>query len=136
MQTVRQWLEQLGLPQYVEIFERNAVDPELLCELRDEGLERVDVRASRHRKKLPEATAEPNGGVAPTVTIRANRPLKKSIGAQAERRQFPVAFCDLLGFTPLATKPGLKQLRAELFHYAVLGLRAPQSGSSSERRSC
>ena len=26
MQTVRQWLEQLGLPQYAEVFERNAVD--------------------------------------------------------------------------------------------------------------
>jgi SAM (Sterile alpha motif) domain-containing protein len=137
MHTVRQWLQQLGLPQSVEIFERNAVDLKLLGELRDEDLERIDVPAPGHRKKLLKATAESNGGVAPTVTIRASRPLKGSIGAQAERCQLPVVFCDLLGLTPLATKLGLKELRAELFRYAVLGVRAPQSGSSSsERRSC
>jgi len=134
VQTVRQWLEQLGLAQYVEIFERNAVDLELLCKLRDEDLERVDVPVPGHRKKLSKATAQPNGGVAPTVTIRASRPLKESIGAQVEHRHLPVVFCDLLGLTPLATKLGLKQLRAELFHYVVLGV--PQSRSSGERRSC
>ena len=77
MQTVSQWLQQLGLPQqYVEILERNAMDLELLCELRDEDPERVHVPAPGHRKKPPEAAAKPNGGAASAVTIRAHRPLR------------------------------------------------------------
>jgi hypothetical protein len=49
VQTVRQWLEQLGLAQYAEVFERNAVDPELLRELTDDDLEKVGVHALGHR---------------------------------------------------------------------------------------
>ena len=39
MQMVDQWLEQLGLPQCAEAFERNAVDVELVRELTDQDLE-------------------------------------------------------------------------------------------------
>lgn len=136
MQTVSQWLQQLGLPQqYVEILERNAMDLELLCELRDEDPERVHVPAPGHRKKPPEAAAKPNGGAASAVTIRAHRPLKQSPGAQAERHHLPAVFCDLLGFAPRATKLGPKPLHAELFRYGGLGACTSQS-RSSERRSC
>jgi SAM domain (Sterile alpha motif) len=55
MHTVRHWLNQLGLPQYAEVFERNAVDPDLLRELTDEDLEKLGVHALGHRKKLLKA---------------------------------------------------------------------------------
>ena len=38
MQTVRQWLEQLGLPQYAEVFERNAVDLNIAKDLTQQDL--------------------------------------------------------------------------------------------------
>ena len=49
MPTVRQWLEQLGLSQYAEAFERNALEFELLAELTDQDLEKLGVQAMVHR---------------------------------------------------------------------------------------
>ena len=54
MHTVRQWLEQLGLPQYAEVFERNAVDLDLLCELTDEDLEKLGVHALGPSQEAPQ----------------------------------------------------------------------------------
>ena len=55
MQTVRQWLEQLELSQYVEIFERNAVSLELAKELTDHDLRELGVEMLGHRKLLVRA---------------------------------------------------------------------------------
>jgi class 3 adenylate cyclase/tetratricopeptide (TPR) repeat protein len=112
MQTVRQWLAQLGLPQYAEVFERNAVDLELLCELTDEDLEKVGVQALGHRKKLLKAIAELNGGGPPTpAPIQLSPPPQESISAQAERRQLTVMFCDLVGSTALSQRLDPEELR-------------------------
>jgi hypothetical protein len=104
MQSVRQWLEQLGLPQYVEVFERNAVDLELLPELSDADLEKVGVDALGHRKKLLKAIAELNGSAASGATPRAVQdrlPAERSPSAAAERDQLTVMFSDLVGSTEL-----------------------------------
>ena len=114
MQSVRQWLEQLGLPQYVEVFERNAVDLELLPELSDADLEKVGVDALGHRKKLLKAIAELNGGATSGATPRAVQdqlPAEQSPSAAAERRQLTVMFSDLVGSTELATKLDPEPLR-------------------------
>jgi hypothetical protein len=55
MHTVKHLLEQLGLSQYAEVLERNAVALDLLCELTDEDLEKLDVHALGHRKKVLNA---------------------------------------------------------------------------------
>src|SRR5215475_12389418 len=55
MQSVRQWLDRLGLRDYAEIFERNAVDFELLRELTDPDLEKIGVHPLGHRKTLLKA---------------------------------------------------------------------------------
>jgi hypothetical protein len=55
MHTVSEWLEQLGLAQYADSFERDAVDPDLLSELTDADLETLGVHALGHRKKLLKA---------------------------------------------------------------------------------
>ena len=73
MQTVRQWLEQLGLVEYAEVFARNAVDFDLLRELTDVDLEKVGVAALGHRKKLLKAIAELSATVSPSPTARAAR---------------------------------------------------------------
>jgi class 3 adenylate cyclase len=112
MQTITQWLAQLGLPQYAEIFERNAVDLELLCELTDEDLEKVGVHALGHRKKLLKAIAELKGNGAPVASpIQQSPSPQESISSQAERRQLTVLFCDLVGSTALAQKLDPEDLR-------------------------
>ena len=53
MLSVRQWLNQLGLPEHADVFERNALELDLLCELTDEDLEKLGVHALGHRKRRP-----------------------------------------------------------------------------------
>jgi len=51
MEAVRQWLEQLGLVQYTEVFAKNDVDLETLRQLTEGDLEKLGVTL-RHQKKL------------------------------------------------------------------------------------
>ena len=114
MQTVKQWLELLGLPQYAEVFERNAVDLELLRELTDEDIEKLGVTPLGHRKKILKAIAELNDTLAPTPTEqppKVNPPHRQSMSAEAERRQLTVMFCDLVGSTALAQRLDPEELR-------------------------
>ena len=74
MQSVRQWLEQLGLVDYAEVYQRNAVDLDLLREPTDQDLEKIGVHPLGHRKKLLKAIAEQNGELAPTAPSRLASP--------------------------------------------------------------
>ncbi len=114
MQTVRQWLEQLGLLQYAEVFERNAVDLNLAKDLTQRDLRDLGVELLGHRKVLLRAIAELNGTQASAVTVQAVKdqlPPERSPSVEAERRQLTVMFCDLVGSTELATKLDPEQLR-------------------------
>ena len=141
MQTVGQWLEQLGLAQYTEAFERNAVDLDLVRELTEPDLEKLGVLALGHRKKLLRAISDlnPSGSPAATSHNRSNQPyLERPLGAEAERRQLTVMFCDLVGSTELATKLDPEQLRdvmqayqracgEVIARYVLLATRSPIS---------
>jgi class 3 adenylate cyclase/tetratricopeptide (TPR) repeat protein len=117
--TVRQWLDQLGLSQYAEVFERNAVDLDVLCELTDEDLEKVGVLALGHRKKLLKAIADLRGAgnASNQQAGQANPPSEPALGTGAERRQLTVLFCDLAGSTELAMKLDPEELRTLLQSY-------------------
>ena len=106
MQTVRQWLEHLGLTQYAGVFAENDVDLEALRLLAESDLEKLGVSLG-HRKKLLKAMAGLNG--AESLAPRAEP--NQSLGTQAERRQLTVMFCDLVGSTELASKLDPEQLR-------------------------
>jgi class 3 adenylate cyclase len=106
MQTVIQWLEQLGLAQYAEGFERNAVDPDLLSELTDADLETLGVHALGHRKKLLRAIDALRGAdtIAPprspdsyTPKHLAEKILTSKSALEGERKQVTVLFADLKG---------------------------------------
>ena len=114
MQTIRQWLEQLGFPQYAEAFERNAVDLNIAKELTQQDLRDLGVEALGHRKLLLHAIADLNGAQAPAATPQAVQdqlPSQRSLSAAAERRQLTVLFCDLVGSTELAQRLDPEALR-------------------------
>jgi class 3 adenylate cyclase len=137
MHTVRQWLEQLGLPQYAEIFERNAVDFDLLCELTDEDLEKRGVHALGHRKKLLKAidALRSAGTIAPprspdsyTPKHLAEKILTSKSALEGERKQVTVLFADLKGSMELLADrdpeearklldPVLEQMMEAVHHY-------------------
>ena len=48
---VAAWLNELGLTQYLETFERNEIDFHVLPELSDADLKEMGVSALGHRKK-------------------------------------------------------------------------------------
>lgn len=113
MRTVKQWLDELGLPQYAELFADNDVDFEALCLLTDAELEKVGVSLG-HRKKLLKALGELGERRAPapgTELVGPNLGPPDASSSEAERRQLTVMFCDLVGSTELSTKLDPEQLR-------------------------
>ena len=54
MSDVRQWLQSLGLGQYAEAFEENAVDEEVLADLTDEDLEKIGVKLGQLARAIAE----------------------------------------------------------------------------------
>ena len=58
MQSVRQWLEGIGLGEYAEALERNRIDLEIAKELNDQDLRELGIEALGHRKRLLKAIAQ------------------------------------------------------------------------------
>ena len=75
MNDVRDWLESLGLTQYVDAFESNDVDLHVLPSLNEGDLEKLGVSLG-HRKKMLKALAELDGGASDTVSS-ADPPLRR-----------------------------------------------------------
>ncbi len=127
MTEVSQWLEQLGLGRYADVFAENDVDEEVLRELTDADLEKLGVTLG-HRKKLLKAIAglaDAQEAAAPT----AAPPDTAVTEAQgAERRQLTVMFCDLVGSTVLSQQLDPEDLRELLAAYQQICADVVTSG--------
>ncbi|MDH3772239.1 MAG: hypothetical protein OET79_14795, partial [Nitrospirota bacterium] len=95
MSDVDNWLEAIGLGEYVAMFAEHKIDREVLPELTEQDLKDLGLPLG-HRKKFLRAVAalaeDPPAPATPT------RP------AGAERRQLTVMFVDLVGSTALSGK--------------------------------
>ena len=105
MDTVGQWLEQLGLPQYSKVFAENDVDLEALRLLAEDDLEKLGVSLG-HRKKVLKAidALRSAGTIAPprspdsyTPKHLAEKILLSKSALEGERKQVTVLFADLKG---------------------------------------
>jgi class 3 adenylate cyclase len=107
---IRQWLQDLGLGQYADAFDENAIDLDLLPDLEDGDLEKMGIAALGHRKKILRAIKQPAEPAAAPAR-------------QAERRQLTVMFCDLVGSTALSRELDPEDLREIMRRYqdAVAG---------------
>src|SRR5215467_6972959 len=100
------WLRSLGLERYEPAFRENEIDWEALPKLTAEDLKDLGVVLGGHRRRLLEAIAALDTAEAsPPATAAA------ASGAEAERRQLTVMFCDLVGSTPLSTRFDPEDLR-------------------------
>lgn len=113
-QSVRQWLAGIGLEQYADVFERNAIDLDVLPALTDAHFDKFGIGVLGHRLKLKRTIAglkslqrasEPADGFPPIS------------GAGPERRQLTVMFCDLVGSTALSQELDPEDLRALMQRY-------------------
>ena len=105
---VRDWLGGIGLGQYADAFEENAIEWELLTELDHDVLKDVGVIAAGHRLRILKATRVLGGEEAPAVASTApsepTSPAQTAPSGKAERRPLTVMFCDLADSTELSTK--------------------------------
>ena len=105
------WLQGLGLTKYLEAFEKNAIDADVLFELTADDLKDLGVEAVGHRRKLLAAIAALRRGQRDGQEEPADEPRNRNKAAGAERRQLTVLFCDLVGSTALAARLDPEDLR-------------------------
>ena len=120
MSDIREWLEELGLGEYVAAFQAERVAVENLPELTDADLKDIGLPLGP-RKSLLKAARElrqdgPEGDVVALDTTNAQA-LAAAPPREAERRQITVMFCDLVGSTALAEKLDPEELRGVMAAY-------------------
>ncbi|MFI5011634.1 MAG: adenylate/guanylate cyclase domain-containing protein [Hyphomicrobiales bacterium] len=106
------WLEEQGLGIYLEAFLDNDIDATILPHLTSTDLAELGVHSIGHRRRLLEGIAKLK---EPAERRPQERPSGKPVSAQqpalgqrqvvlAERRQVTTLFCDLVGYTQLASR--------------------------------
>jgi class 3 adenylate cyclase/tetratricopeptide (TPR) repeat protein len=96
------WLQELGLSQYADLFIQNEVDVATLKILSDADLKELGLPFGPRKRVL----AAVQGGGVPEAPSPAIAP------AEGERRQLVVLFCDIVGFTELSQQVDPEVLRA------------------------
>jgi hypothetical protein len=115
---VADWLRKLGLEQYEPAFRANEIDARVLPSLTAEDLKDLGVNLVGHRRRLLDAIAalrtRTEGSPLPDPPPPAE---EGRVGADAERRQLTVIFCDLVGSTALSTRLDPEDLREVIAAY-------------------
>src|SRR5262245_47851746 len=108
--TVREWLAAEGLSQYIELFEQNRIEVDVLRDLTEHDLLDLGIPLGDRKRRLKaiQSSAKPQSVDVPPVS-------SGRVAHEAERRQLTVMFCDLVGSTELSTKLDPEQLR-DLMH--------------------
>jgi class 3 adenylate cyclase/tetratricopeptide (TPR) repeat protein len=115
---VAQWLQQIGLAQYSELFVAHDISADVLPHLTVEDLNDLGITVVGHRRRLAVAIAALSGGGLQDDRNRSGPAFARSdSGSSAERRQMSVLFCDIVGSTPLSTQLDPEELRELLSKY-------------------
>ncbi len=115
MSDIARWLEGLGLGQYAEVFAENRIDLDILPSLSDDDLRELGLKLG-DRRRVQRALEPPSSDqfepAAPAPTKELATP-----GAEAERRQLTVMFCDLVGSTALSSQLDPEDMRDVIRSY-------------------
>src|SRR5437660_11406338 len=130
---VAAWLRGLELNQYAPAFRANDIDKEVLRRLTAEDLRELGVTSIGHRRRLLDAIAalgsveafppprpHPNPPPLAGEGTKDNPPPQtgeERVGAEAERRQLTVMFCDMVGSTELSARLDPGDLREVIGAY-------------------
>jgi hypothetical protein len=112
---VATWLRQLGLERYEGAFRDAEITPDVLCDLGEANLEKLDLPLGP-RKKLMRAIGELRDTPTSAPPLLSKRPIGTARQSEAERRQLTVIFIDLVGSTELS------QLEPEDMREVIRGL--------------
>ncbi len=103
MTNVFNWLQRLGLERYASVFSANDVDAEALPLLEESDLEKLGVSLG-HRKRILNALKNPARTVPPGPPASPVLSTADPATEAGERRHLTVLFCDMVGFTELASR--------------------------------
>jgi class 3 adenylate cyclase/predicted ATPase len=117
------WLRGLGLDEYEPAFRDNRIDMRVLPKLTAEDLKDLGVTTIGDRRILLDAIAalreptSPTGSAEPAPAAPIPELREATAGAEAERRQVTVMFCDLVGSTALSARLDPEDLSAVISAY-------------------
>jgi class 3 adenylate cyclase len=120
MQQIAEWLEKLGLSEYVERFAENGIDLSVLPDLTDQDLKDLGVVLDHRRKMLRAIAAldDVSAAAAPAAPVTtcgapgpAPLPISATAEATGERRYLTVMFCDLVGSTRISAQLDAEEWR-------------------------
>src|SRR5262249_1382567 len=116
MQQIAEWLEKLGMSEYVNCFAENRIDLAVLPDLTDQDLKDLGVVLGDRRKILRAIaslkSAETVGSSLESESVVVARPQDV-----AERRPVTVMFSDLVGSTALSARMDPEDLREVISAY-------------------
>lgn len=124
--TLRQWLEQIGLPEYADEFEENNIDFGVLKYLTSSDLREIGVKAVGDRRRLIAAAKQfsaESSGASSTLRQRDHPGSSPSSTGRAERRNLAVLFCDLVGSTHMSEQLDPEELRDIVAGYQSTAVR-------------
>ncbi len=117
---IENWLKQLGLSRYADVFRENDVDAAVLGALTSEDLRELGVASIGHRRRILEAAAKLRAeGPAQPVSAEPNAPHGREPLVSAERRHLTVMFCDLMDSTALSVRVDPEDFREFIGAYRV-----------------
>ena len=132
MRPIAEWLDALALAQYTQAFVDNHVDLAVLPSLVEQDLKELGVASMGHRKKILQAIAGLSVDSGPSghgvdladlpATLGSPMPatgpdLRDGVAEGGERRQLTVVFCDMVGFTELASTLDPEVLQTVIHSY-------------------
>ena len=108
---IAHWLEGLGLGQYAQAFADDRIDLDILPDLSEPDLEKLDIPLGDRKRLLRAISDLSDGSLTDTEVAPTPSP------AEAERRQLTVMFCDLVGSTALSSKLDPEDMRDVIRSY-------------------
>ncbi len=130
MQTIADWLTEIGLPQYADLFARNEIGFDVLADLSEADLAQLGIPLGSRKRlikaisALGTATAalRPSTPSAYTPKHLSEKILTSRAALEGERKQVTVLFCDIVGSTALAELLGQEQMHALLSGFFELAM--------------
>ena len=112
---IRQWLEELGLGKYGDVFVENGIGVDVVADLDKDDLQQLGVNLGDSKRLLRAIAQLGSKEVAPASIQVAKDQDHRSTAA--ERRQLTVMFCDLVGSTELSRRLDPEDLRDIMARY-------------------
>jgi class 3 adenylate cyclase len=119
---IQEWLEQVGLEKYADVFAAHEITLEVLADLTQPDIDRLVLPTGPRRRLMMAIQAlRAAGRPEPSVLVPETAIVPPTKAQDAERRQLTVMFCDMVGSTGLSERLDPEELRELMVAYRKAG---------------